>query len=96
MTVYLSGSITNRPKTYKKEFAKAAEKVRKFGLPILPFHENEEPDFSDDAQVLYMIRAVKQISLCDAVYFMKGWPCSAGCRAEFALAEKFGKELLFE
>lgn len=33
---------------------------------------------------------------CDAVYFCRGWRHSRGCRAEYAIAEIYEKEILFE
>jgi hypothetical protein len=51
------------------------------------------PNFDFDACIERDIQAVKE---CDAIYMLKGWEDSKGARAEKALAEWLGKEVMYE
>ena len=41
-------------------------------------------------------RDIQAVQSCDALYMLKGWEKSKGARAEFAVAEWLGKEIVYE
>lgn len=43
----------------------------------------------------YLAKSVENMSLCDAVYFCKGWIDARGCCIEREIAEKYGLEIIY-
>lgn len=43
-----------------------------------------------------MAISLAMLQRADAIYLLDGWRSSAGARAEYALAEKLGIEVLFQ
>ena len=46
--------------------------------------------------VAYLSRAMKMLSECDAMYFVKGWENSRGCRVEEFVCKTYGIECIYE
>ena len=46
--------------------------------------------------VYFLSKALVKMSLCDAVYFCKGWEKARGCSIEHTVAQKYGLEVLYE
>lgn len=44
----------------------------------------------------YMAKSLENMSLCDTVYFCKGWVSARGCKIEHAAAMAYGLECLYE
>ncbi len=44
----------------------------------------------------FLAKALENMSLCDAVYFCKGWENARGCRIEHEAAVAYGLEILYE
>lgn len=44
----------------------------------------------------FLAKSLKNMSLCHAVYFCKGWENARGCRIEHEAAIAYGLELLYE
>lgn len=44
----------------------------------------------------FLAKAIENMSLCDAVYFAKGWDNARGCRIEHAAALAYGLERIYE
>lgn len=46
--------------------------------------------------VMYLAQSIKNMSLCDAAYFVAGWDKARGCRIERQVAEAYGLEVIDE
>ena len=44
----------------------------------------------------FLAKALENMSLCDAVYFCKGWKDARGCRIEHEAAVAYGLDVLYE
>lgn len=42
----------------------------------------------------FMAKGIENMSLCHAVYFVKGWEKARGCRIEHSVAEAYGVEII--
>ena len=66
---------------------------------ITPFDvvDLDKVDIPENEQYAYcMGEDIKALLMCDTVYFCNGWENSQGCRAEFNIAQIYGKRILFE
>lgn len=96
MNIYISGSITQNPK-FLSQFTDAEIdlKVKYPGSKIfnparialnLPKLTHEQ----------YMKLSFAEMSLCDAVYFLKGWESSIGANQEYGYAVAKGMKIMYE
>lgn len=46
--------------------------------------------------VYFIAESLKSMSLCDAVYFCKGWENARGCRIEHEIAKQYGLLIIYE
>lgn len=46
--------------------------------------------------VYFIAESLKSMSLCDAVYFCKGWENARGCRIEHEVAKQYGLLIIYE
>ena len=44
----------------------------------------------------FLAKSLESMSMCNAVYFCKGWENARGCRIEHAAAREYGLELVYE
>lgn len=44
----------------------------------------------------FLAKSLDHMSLCDAVYFCKGWENARGCRIEHEAAKAYGLEIIYE
>lgn len=44
----------------------------------------------------FLAKSIKSMSMCDAVYFCKGWEKSPGCRIEHIIACAYGLTVIYE
>ena len=44
----------------------------------------------------FMAKSLESMSLCDTVYFCKGWENARGCRIEHQAAVAYGLEIIYE
>ena len=44
----------------------------------------------------FLAKSLENMSLCDTVYFCKGWEKARGCKIEHAAAAVYGLEILYE
>lgn len=44
----------------------------------------------------FLAKSLENMSLCDAVYFCKGWEKARGCKIEYDVATAYGVEILYE
>ena len=46
--------------------------------------------------VRFLAKSLEKMSLCDAVYFCKGWEQARGCRIEHEVAVAYGLNVICE
>ena len=44
----------------------------------------------------FLAKSLESMSMCNAVYFCKGWENARGCRIEHDAAREYGLELIYE
>jgi hypothetical protein len=44
--------------------------------------------------ICFLAKSLENMSLCDAVYFVKGWESARGCKIEHMVAEAYGVKIL--
>ena len=95
MRVYISGPITGT-KDYIERFDKAEDLLQKASCTTVnPARCNMFlPEDLRHEDYLHVCKA--QLDLCDAIYMMKGWEKSNGCRQEFEYASRHGISITFE
>lgn len=96
MKIYIAGKISGLPydevrerfNNKKKELLKEWAEVSN-PIEISPYIEGKR--WSE-----YMRDCIREITTCDAVYFMNGWEDSNGARAELEVARVLGLEIIYE
>lgn len=48
------------------------------------------------APLQFLAKSLESMSLCNTVYFCKGWDKTRGCRIEHEAAKAYGLEILYE
>lgn len=66
------------------------EEERKRLIPIL------ERKGVHNMSLWFMLKAVETMTICDMVYFCKGWQDARGCVIEHECAEKYGLDIYEE
>lgn len=59
-------------------------------------HKSMEERGVVNIPLCFLAKSLEKMSLCDAVYFCKGWENARGCRIEHAAAEAYGLVLIYE
>nr|WP_308530154.1 DUF4406 domain-containing protein [uncultured Serratia sp.] len=92
MKTYIAGPMTGLPGFNRPAFFAAAKDIAAAG------HVALNPAVLPDglSEVDYMCVCIAMLQRADAIYLLDGWRSSEGARAEFALAEKLGIEILFQ
>lgn len=93
--VYISGAIAHLNLNERKEaFKKAADTLESLGYwPINPFC-NGLPDEADWRA--HMKADIGLLLNCEAIYMLKGWELSKGCKLELDVATSCGIQVMFE
>ena len=58
--------------------------------------ENMEAEGVVQIPVRFLAKSLEKMSLCDAVYFCKGWEQARGCRIEHEVAVAYGLNVICE
>lgn len=58
--------------------------------------ENMEAEGVIQIPVRFLAKSLEKMSLCDAVYFCKGWEQARGCRIEHEVAVAYGLNVICE
>jgi hypothetical protein len=58
--------------------------------------ENMEKRGVVQIPICFLAKSLENMSLCDAVYFIRGWDVARGCKIERAVAEAYGVKILEE
>ena len=98
--IYISGPIsgTNIEETREK-FKKAQQEWERYGWNVFNPMENGLP--ADATTNEHMHRDLSVLTKegrdkCDAIYMMRRWTHSKGCKVEFDVATAIGLEVYFE
>jgi len=91
MKIYIAGSITGN-ENYQAEFARAEKALTESGNialnpALLPKGFTQEE---------YMSVCIPMLSICEAIYLLRGWEPSIGANIEKLHAEHTGKIVIFE
>lgn len=92
MKTYIAGPMTGLPDFNRAAFFAAEAEIVASG--DIPLNTAFLPDGLTEAD--YMAISLTILQCADAIYLLDGWCSSAGARAEYALAEKLGIEVLFQ
>ncbi|EOV0796590.1 DUF4406 domain-containing protein [Yersinia enterocolitica] len=92
MKTYIAGPMTGLPDFNRAAFNAAAKEIAASGH--VPLNPAILPDGL--SQPDYMCICMAMLQRADAIYMLGGWQSSAGARAEYALAEKLGMEIIFQ
>lgn len=46
--------------------------------------------------LMYLAKSLENMSLCDTVFFVKGWQRARGCRIEHTAALSYGLDVIYE
>lgn len=95
MKVYISGAITGTD-DYMERFAKAEKYLTKLGYSVVnPAKVNaqlpEDTDYED-----YMKMSFCMLSICDAIYLLRGYEKSCGAKRELEFAKSEDMEIVYE
>lgn len=105
MRVYIAGPMSGKPKHNFPAFDAAKERLlAKQALVVSPADLDRAVGITEDSPVVETRAAMKlmvaldrvALSLCDAIYMLKGWENSVGSRAEHAQAVQDGLIVLYE
>jgi hypothetical protein len=78
--------------------AKATERLNQLGFDVVnTFFEHGITALGVKNRLLYLLaKSLEKMSLCDAVYFCKGWENARGCKIEHEVAEAYGIEIIYQ
>jgi len=88
--IYISGAISNNP-DYKKQFTHKYRELEKDYTVLTPLFVNASLSWKE-----YMKIDIAMLSICDAIYMMKGWEESRGAQIEHFYAEYKGLKIIYE
>lgn len=92
MIVYLSGAVTSRLETYKRDFERAEVFCKEQGYTVL----NPSVLPKDLKPESYMPICFAMIDASDAIFMIKGWEKSHGATLEKAYAGYQNKMVIME
>lgn len=95
MRIYLSGPITGAL-DYQRKFNLAEIRLKDAGYSVVNPAKCNCSLPVDTKHEEFMHVCFAQMDLCDAVYMLKGWDKSNGCRQEFEYASRNGMTITFE
>ena len=94
MRIYISSGITG-VENYREAFSRAHEELTKGGHDVInpAFYADALPKLSYEE---YMKVGLYFLSMCDAIYMLKGWQKSCGANREYGYALAMDKIILEE
>ena len=83
---------------------KAIQALKTQGYELVDTHFNDEWSKKENMEsegvvqipVRFLAKSLEKMSLCDAVYFCKGWEQARGCRIEHEVAVAYGLNVIYE
>lgn len=99
MRVYISGPISGTD-DFIQRFAEAERSLKEAGYTDI-FNPTDAERFKaqppgSTTWEEYMGEDLRELVLCDTVYFLKGWQHSKGATLEHKVAEHLGLQMLWE
>ncbi len=88
--------IATREKAIKVLESKGYELVNTLFTDEWYNKENMEQRGVVQIPLCFLAKSLDHMSLCDAVYFCKGWENARGCRIEHEAAKAYGLEIIYE
>lgn len=88
--------IATREKAIKVLESKGYELVNTLFTDEWYNTENMEKRGVVQIPLCFLAKSLDHMSLCDAVYFCKGWENARGCRIEYEAAKAYGLEIIYE
>lgn len=88
--------IATREKAIKVLESKGYELVNTLFTDEWYNKENMEQRGVVQIPLCFLAKSLDHMSLCDAVYFCKGWENARGCRIEYEAAKAYGLEIIYE
>nr|DAL43852.1 MAG TPA_asm: N-deoxyribosyltransferase [Caudoviricetes sp.] len=88
--------IATREKAIKVLESKGYELVNTLFTDEWYNKENMEKRGVVQIPLCFLAKSLDHMSLCDAVYFCKGWENARGCRIEHEAAKAYGLEIIYE
>lgn len=88
--------IVTREKAIKVLESKGYEIVNTLFTDEWYNKENMEQRGVVQIPLCFLAKSLENMSLCDAVYFCKGWENARGCRIEHEAAKAYGLEIIYE
>lgn len=92
----------------EEEIKEQKEKATKFleeqGYEIIDTYFSDEWEKEESLEekgviqkpLYFLSKSIEKMSLCDAVYFCKGWANTRGCTIEYEAAVNYGLKVIFE
>ena len=95
MKIYISGAITGTD-DYMERFAKAEKELTEQGYSVVnPAKVNaqlpSDTDYDD-----YMKMSLCMLSMCEAIYMLRGFEKSRGAKRELEFANSEDMEIMYE
>lgn len=95
MKIYISGAITGTD-DYMEQFAKAEKELTEQGYSVVnPAKVNaqlpSDTDYDD-----YMKMSLCMLSMCEAIYMLRGFEKSRGAKRELEFANSEDMEIMYE
>lgn len=83
---------------------KAVKRLQSMGYEVINSFFNTEFNSKDglfekgviQIPIYFLHRSLEAMSVCDAIYFCKGWDKANGCIVEHDVATRYGMEALYE
>lgn len=69
------------------------------GYEVIDSHIKFRLHYESDVKnppIYYLALSILYMSLCDIVYFCKGWEKARGCRVEHEIANAYGLQIIYE
>lgn len=79
----------------RNERAELVIRLQEEGIEVVDtVFENAPAD--EDVAIYMLSQSIRYIGKVDAVYFMKGWEKTRGCKIEHEVAVEYGKQVFYE
>lgn len=94
MKIYIAGPMKGKKDRNILAFKKAEADLKRQGHTVLsPAHLPVSKEITYDE---YMVIDLAMLSICDAIYMLRGWKNSRGAKIEFENARNSRKIVMFE
>lgn len=88
---------------WQDKYKAKEHELKEKGYDVIPlyycdlFSGKPEPMYPvKSIPLMYLGNALHRMSMCDAVYFCKGWENARGCTIELRAAKLYDRKVLFE